>query len=49
MIKNKFNFFIGIYCLVCFIISIANYRDLFAISLIGIFAFVNIVFGVIDI
>lgn len=48
MIKNKLNFFIGIFCLVCFIISIVNHRDLFAICLIGILAFINIAIGVKD-
>ena len=48
MIKNKLNFFIGIFCLVCFIINIVNHRDLFIICLTGIMAFGNIVIGVID-
>lgn len=48
MLKNKFNFFIGIFCLVCFIINIVNDRDLFVICLTGIMAFGNIVIGVID-
>lgn len=48
MIKDKLNFFMGIFCLVCFIINIVNRRDLFVICLTGIFAFVNIVIGVID-
>ena len=46
MIKNKLNFFMGIFCLACFIINIVNHRDLFVICLTGIFAFVNIVIGV---
>ena len=48
MIKDKLSFFIGIFCLVCFIINIVNHRDLFIICLTGIFAFGNIVIGVID-
>lgn len=48
MIKNKLNFFIGIFCLVCFIINIVNYRDLFVICLTGIIALGNIVIGVKD-
>lgn len=48
MIKNKLNFFSGIFCLVCFIINIVNHRDLFVVCLTGIFALGNIVIGVID-
>ena len=48
MIKDKLSFFIGIFCLVCFIINIVNYRDLFIICLTGIMAFGNIVIGVED-
>ena len=48
MIKNKLNFFIGIFCLVCFIIDIVNHRDLLSICLTGILALVNIVVGVKD-
>lgn len=47
MIKNKFNFFIGIFCLVCFIINIVSYGNLLDICLTGILAFGNIVIGVI--
>jgi len=48
MINNKLNFFIGIFCLACFIINIVNHRDLFVICLTGISAFINIAIGVKD-
>ena len=48
MIKNKLNFFIGIFCLVCFIINIVNHKDLFITCSTGILALGNIVIGVID-
>ncbi len=48
MIKNKLNFFIGIFCLGCFITNIVSHGDLLDTCLTGIFALGNIVIGVIE-
>ena len=47
MIKNKLNFFMGIFCLGCFITNIVIHSNLLDICLTGIFALGNIVIGVI--
>lgn len=44
-IKSKFNFFIGLFCLLCFVINIVNHRDTFALACTGIAAFGNICIG----
>ena len=46
MIKNKFNFWIGVFCLAGFVINIYNHRDLFTVCLTGVFAIGNIAIGI---
>lgn len=43
MIKNKFNFFVGILCGLCFVANIINGRDLFELRLTAFLAIVNII------
>lgn len=41
-IKSKFNFYIGLACVLCFIASIINQRDVFVIVVSGMAATVNL-------
>ena len=45
MIKNKFNFTIGIICLVCFISAIVHHRDTFVLMFSAFAAAGNILIG----
>lgn len=47
-IKHPFNFAVGIFCLLCFVLNVVNSRDTFDIVLTAISAAVNITFGLID-
>ena len=44
-IKNKFNFLIGVFCALCFVINIAKDADSFRLCLSGICAVGNLIIG----
>ena len=46
MIKNKFNFLIGVFCALCFVINIAKDADSFGLCISGICAVGNLVIGI---
>ena len=45
MIKNPFNFFVGIFCGMCFVINLVNRRDIYALSITALTTAVNITIG----
>ena len=44
-VKNKFHFFIGLFCLLCFVIGIVNHTDTLVSVSTGIAAFAEIYIG----
>lgn len=48
MIKNKFNFFVGIFCAVCFVVNVVNGRDSFTLGLSACAAIINLIIAFID-
>lgn len=47
MIKNPFNFFVGVLCTMCFIAGIALHRDGFTLGINAFLAVVNLAVGLI--
>lgn len=45
MIKKPFNFFIGIFCGMCFVINLVNHRDIYALSITALATALNITIG----
>lgn len=43
MIKNKFNFFVGILCGLCFVINVVNGRDPFVLGFTAFAAILNFI------
>ena len=43
MIKNKFNFFVGIFCGLCFVVNVANGRDSFVLGFTASAAITNFI------
>lgn len=47
MIKRPFNFTVGIFCGLCFVINIVNSRDAFDLCICAMAAAANIVIGLV--
>ena len=47
MIKNPFNFFVGVFCVMCFIVGIILHRDRFVLEINAFLAVVNLAIGLI--
>ena len=45
MIKNKFNFAVGIFCGMCFVINLVKNGDMFALSVTALATAINITIG----
>jgi len=45
MIKNPFNFFVGVFCVMCFIVGITLHRDEFTLGISAFLAVVNLAIG----
>ena len=43
MIKNKFNFYVAIFCGLCFVLNVARGRDSFTIGLTAFMAIANFI------
>lgn len=43
MVKNKFSFYVGIWCGLCFVANVVNGRDLFVVGLTAFAAIANII------
>jgi len=43
MIKNKFNFFVGIFCGLCFVVNVINERDPFIVRFTAIMTILNFI------
>ena len=45
MIKNRFNFAVGIFCGMCFAINLVNHRDMFVLFITALATAINITIG----
>lgn len=43
MIKNKFNFYVGVLCGLCFVINVAKGRDSFTVVLTAVMTIMNLI------
>ena len=48
MIKNKFNFYVGIFCGLCFVVNVAKGRDSFMIGFTAFMAIANLICAFIE-
>lgn len=48
MIKNKFSFYVGIWCGLCFVANVVNGRDLFVVGLTAVTAILNIILAFVE-
>ena len=48
MIKNPFNFFVGVFCAMCFVVGIILHRDGFVLGINAFLAVLNLAIGLMD-